>query len=283
MADREVLTSVAGAVATITLDRPHAKGALTAALLDELVAALRVADQDPGVRTVVVTGSPPAFSVGADLSGGPHSITDLIASDRTGQSGRHYVEPASRAVECIRSMRKPVIGAINGDAIGGGATIAAAMDFRFAAASARFGFVFTRRGLTPEGCSTWLLPRLVGLTRATDWLLSGRVFGTTEALEAGFLTAVVPDGDLTETVRGYATDLAHTTSALAVATTKQLLRHAEQPVSVSAAALAESSALSAIAHTEDGLEGVTSFLERRAARFTSTGTEHIPPWPAVSN
>lgn len=161
---------IRGHIAEITLDRPTRKNAFTVPLLVELFDAPADADTDPRVRAVIVTGAGSAFSVGADLHG-PDTLARVIDEDVRGRTNTGCREPAGRITELIHRMRIPAIGAVNGHAVGGGATILAAMHIRIAVESARFGFVFTRRGVCPEGASSWFLSRLVGLGRATDWLI----------------------------------------------------------------------------------------------------------------
>lgn len=248
-------------------------------MLDEVCDILEKADRDPHVRAMVLTGNGSAFSVGADLTGGSNSIADLVERDRRGWTEDGYREPAGRVTTRIDAMRIPVIGAINGDAVGGGATILAAADVRFSIAEAKFGFVFTRRGVSPEGASTWYLPRLVGSARAADWLLSGRVFDASEALAAGFVNAIVPD--VVVAAQQYACELAATTSAQAVAVTRRMLR---QPYAGPAVATrTESLALAELSRTDDCAEGVASFMDRRPAAFTSTGREALPGLGGLSH
>jgi enoyl-CoA hydratase/carnithine racemase len=259
-------------VAVVTLDRPDRRNALTLPLLAELDAALAQADDDAAVRAVIVTGAGPAFSVGAELKGAD-TLRLAVADDDAGRFPSGYREPAGRITERIFAMRVPVIAALNGDAIGGGATIAAAMDVRIASDSARFGFVFPRRGVTPEGASTWFLPRLVGHGRATDWLVTGRVFDAAEALSSGFVGAVVPADQVLARASALAAEISTATSAQSVAVTRRLLAASWATPHPALAAANESAAYSALTDSDDAREGILSFLERRPARFTSTGRE----------
>jgi enoyl-CoA hydratase/carnithine racemase len=259
-------------VAVVTLDRPDRRNALTLPLLAELDAALARADDDAAVRAVIVTGAGPAFSVGAELKGAD-TLRLAVADDDAGRFPSGYREPAGRITERIFAMRVPVIAALNGDAIGGGATIAAAMDVRIASDTARFGFVFPRRGVTPEGASTWFLPRLVGHGRATDWLVTGRVFDAAEALSSGFVGAVVPADQVLARASALAAEISTATSAQSVAVTRRLLAASWATPHPALAAANESAAYSALTDSDDAREGILSFLERRPARFTSTGRE----------
>ncbi|WP_233159786.1 enoyl-CoA hydratase-related protein [Pseudonocardia sp. MH-G8] len=264
-------------VVTLRLQRGE-RNALDSALADELAEALDACASDPGVRAVVLTGSGPVFSVGADLSAGPSAIHDLLigegAYERAG-----YREPAGRVTLRMAALGVPVIAAINGDAIGGGATIPLAADVRFFAAHARVGFPFTRLGVCPEGASTFFLPRLVGPSRAADWLLSGRLVDADEALAAGLVSRVVPPDEVLTVAQDYARELAARTSPTAVAATRRLL--AAAPADPVTASDAESRAIAQLAAGPDCREGVAAFLERRPPRFadpvTDRGIGRRPP------
>lgn len=257
---------VADGIAIITLDAPERRNGMRVAMLVDVLRALDRADRDPGVRAVIVTGAGKAFSVGAALDG-PETLTRALREDVDGHTPTGYREPAGRISERVYSMQKPVIAAINGDAIGGGATIAAAMDVRIASEDARFGFVFTRRGVVPEGASTWFLPRLVGIGRATDWILSGRLFDAAEGLESGYLTRVVPATDVLDAAREYAAQFVDETSPTSVALTKRLLASAWMHAHPAGASADESRTYAGRVESADAREGIQSFLERRPAVF----------------
>lgn len=241
---------------------------------DQLVAALDLANNDRTIRAFVLTGRGKRFCLGAELTS-PSSLAESISRDAQESTGDAYQEPAGRVTLRMRRMRVPVIAALNGDAIGGGATIAAGADVRVCAEHARFGFVFTRRGVTPEGVSTWLLPRLVGSGVAADWLLSGRVIDAAEALRAGFVSAAVPADRLWPYALEY-TELFEHTSARAVAVTRQLLADSSCLSDPTEAGRLESAALAELADSADAREGIGSFLQHRPAEFTSTGREPPP-------
>ncbi|MDT7676468.1 MAG: hypothetical protein QOD82_4370, partial [Pseudonocardiales bacterium] len=201
---------------------------------------------------------------GADLTAGPASIRAELVADGAAAPG--YREPAGRVTVRMTGLTKPVIAAVNGDAVGGGATITLAADLRFAADTARFGFPFTRLGVCPEGASTYFLPRLVGPSRAADWLLSGRLVGAAEVERAGLVNRVLPAGEVLAAAQEYARELAATTSPAAVAATRALL--GAGPGTVVEASDAESRAIVALAAGPDCEEGVAAFLQRRPPRFT---------------
>lgn len=266
MSRRSLRVERDGPITVLTLDRPRERNALTPELAGQLLAALAAADDDPGTRAVVLTGSGDTFSVGADLAAGERAVEAVIANDVEGHTEDGYREPAGRITAQIRSLSIPVIAAVNGDAVGGGATILLGADARFAADDARFGFVFTRRGVNPEGGSTWLLPRLVGLGVATDWLISGRVIPAEHALAAGLVTALRPREDVLDAALDYARQLARATDRDAVAAVRRLLA-ASDAAALDAAMLAESTTLTRLAGTAAAREGIRSFLERRPPRF----------------
>jgi enoyl-CoA hydratase/carnithine racemase len=269
---RLVRYEVEDRVAIVTMDDPEHRNGFTLALMAELLEGLRRADGDPDVRAVIVTGEGPSFSVGARLFG-PETLYEAMIDDIEGHTPDGYREPAGRISEFIHAMRIPVIGAVNGDAIGGGATIATAMDVRIVSSRARFGYVFARRGVVAEGASTWYLPRVVGLTRATDWLLSGRVFDAAEAASAGLATEVVEPEQVLTRAREYAAQFAGTTSPQSVAHIKRLLGDAWAVGSPGEAAARESRIYAGLTRSDDALEGILSFLQRRSPEFTSTGRE----------
>lgn len=262
----DVAYAVSGGIATITLDAPQRRNAMRVPMLVDVLRALDRADRDPEVRAVIVTGAGDAFSVGAALDG-PDTLSRALAEDVEGHTPTGYREPAGRISERLFAMQKPVVAAINGHAIGGGITIAAAMDIRIASEQARFGFVFNRRGVTPEGASTWLLPRLVGIGRATDWILSGRVFDAAEAYQAGFLTKVVPDDQVLIAAREYTEQFVRDTSPTSVALAKRLLATGWLHSHPGPAAADESRVYASRVESVDAREGVVSFLERRPAVF----------------
>ena len=179
MAFADIRYDVEDGVATVTLHRPDRLNAVNGAMLAELIAALDQADGDDAVRAVIVTGAGRAFCAGADLGGGG---TTFAHRDETAEEHR---DGGGLVTLRIYDMKKPVIAAINGPAAGFGATLTLPMDVRIASTAARIGFVFTRRGIVPEACSTWFLPRLVGIAQAAEWICTGRVFSAEEARAGG--------------------------------------------------------------------------------------------------
>lgn len=276
MRDYEQITySVDGPVASIALNRPEARNGYTVQMSDELADAFTRADKDDSIRSVVFTGAGRDFCVGADLSAGSF---DTSGSENLDES---FLEPAGRCSMAIFKMNKPVIAAVHGAAVGAGSSIILSADYRLASKSARFGFVFTRRGIVPEGASTWFLPRLVGLPTAVDWMISGRVFGVDEAHAAGLVSEVLPEHELVDRAHTLAHELAVNTAPVSVAVTRQMLyRMSSQSLPFSTQAL-DSKLIANVLTTADATEGVTSFLERRPAQFPGRVSVNLPeflPW-----
>ena len=253
-------------VAVISFNAPQRRNALRNQMLRDLWDALDIADRDPAVRAVVLTGAGDHFCVGAELNG-PDTLLEALEEDVQGHTPTGYREPGGRVSERLFDMRTPVIAAVNGDAVGGGASIMAATDVRIAGERSRFGFVFTRRGVVPESASSWFLPRLVGLTRATDWGLAGRVFGAAEAYEAGLLTRVVAADAVLDEAMTYARVFVTETSPASVALSRRLLGRSWGHATPRAACEDESHVYASRLRTADVHEGVMSFLERRPAVF----------------
>ena len=286
MTPTELRYAVADGVATITLHRPERLNAFTPVMAAELAGAAAAADADDDVRVVLVTGSGRAFCAGADLGGGEGTFRDRGA--RPDPVPRGTVDGVPRDWGGIASLpfarlRKPVIAAVNGPAVGIGATMTLPMDVRIAAESARFGFVFTRRGIVPEAASSWFLPRVVGISQAMEWVATGRVFDAAEALRGRLVSRVVPDDELLPTALGLAREIADNTSGVAVGAARQLLWSMLGAPSPWDAHRAESRALVELGAGPDAAEGVASFLERRPARFPARlgddAVAGVPRWP----
>ena len=270
----QLLYDVQDHVATITLNRPDKLNAFTSQMMHELIAAFDAVDADDEVRAVIVTGAGRAFCAGADLSGGGDTFarggSDVQTDVGVPRDGGGLV--ALRIFECT----KPVIGAINGAAVGVGVTMSLPMDFRLASDAARFGFVFARRGLVPEACSSWFLPRLVGIAKATEWVYTGRIFDAAEALDARLVRSVHPGADLLAEARDIALEIAAYTSAVSVALSRQMLWRmlgAEHPMD---AHRVDSRGIQQRGRSADAREGVMSFLEKRPPAFTDRVSAGLP-------
>ena len=266
---------VADRVATLTLNRPDRLNAVNATSIRELVAAFDAADGDDEVRAVIVTGAGRAFCAGADL--GPGGATFAGGPGRRDRPEEHR-DGGGLVTLRIFEMKKPVIAAINGPAVGFGVTLTLAMDIRIASSAARLGFVFARRGVVPEACSTWFLPRLVGIAQAAEWVYTGRVFSADEARAGGLVSRVVAPDELLPTARALAREITDNTSAVSVALIRQMLWRmlgASHPVE---AHRLDSLGMWHTGRSADAHEGVTSFLEKRSPRFTGRPSKDMPPF-----
>lgn len=273
----QIRYDVDGHVATITLHRPEQMNAFTSRMVHEMVAAFDLADADDAVRGVIVTGEGRAFCAGADLSAGGDTFNkggSDIESAGVVRDGGGIV--ALRIFE----SRKPVVAAINGAAAGVGATMTLPMDIRIASTAARFGFVFTRRGIVPEAASSWFLPRLVGISQALEWSFDGRVFSAEEALAGGLVRSVHEPDELLAAARSIVDAIAENTAPVSVALTRQMMWRmlgAEHPM---VAHRADSRAIQERGRSADTAEGVTSFLEKRPAVFPDrVSTDWIDVFP----
>lgn len=268
--------AVEESVLTLTLKRPEKLNAYTSTMQRELLDAIDRADRDDDVRAVIVTGAGRGFCAGADLSGGGETFN----STGRGEISDHRDGGGILTLRIFESI-KPFIAAINGPAVGVGITMTLPMDVRIASSNAKIGFVFTRRGIVPEACSAWFLPRIVGISRASEWVSTGRVFSAEEALEGRLVSRVVPPEDLLGSARALAREIASNTSALSVALSRQMLWRmlgADHPME---AHKIDSRAIYFMGRSPDAAEGVTSFLEKRVARFPMRPSKDMPsfyPW-----
>lgn len=286
MTYKTISYAVDAGIATVTLNRPDKLNAFNRDMMNELIDAFDRVDADDAVRAVIVTGAGRGFCAGADLSGGGKtfdydarnagkSAAAISMSDESVRDGGGRV--TLRIYECL----KPVIGAINGPAVGIGATMLLPMDIRLASKDARFGFVFARRGITMEACSSWFLPRLVGVAQALEWTLTGRVFGADEALAGRLVSKVVEPADLLSTARALAREIADNTAPVAVAMNRQMIWRmlgADHPME---AHKVDSRMIFERGRSADTREGVTAFLEKRPAQFPDTVSADLPksfPW-----
>ncbi len=270
----QILYEVADRIATITLNRPDQLNAFTNTMMREIIDAFDRIDADDEVRVVIVTGSGRGFCAGADLSGGGETFSgggsDVQTNVGVPRDGGGLV--TLRIFECT----KPVIAAINGPAVGVGVTMTLPMDIRLASDNAKFGFVFARRGIVPEACSSWFLPRVVGISRAAEWCYSGRVFPAAEALAGGLVRSVHAPDDLLPTARAIAAEIAENTAPVSVALTRQMLWRmlgADHPME---AHRVDSRAIKERGRSGDSREGVVSFLEKRPPNFPVKVSDGLP-------
>ncbi|MEM9519239.1 MAG: crotonase/enoyl-CoA hydratase family protein [Actinomycetota bacterium] len=266
-------------IATITLNRPDKLNAFTNVMVRELVAAFDITDADDSVRSVIVTGAGRAFCAGADVSGGADTFNadaqpDRVASDNTTAVPR---DGGGRVTTRIYESIKPVIAAINGPAVGVGITMTLPMDIRLATPDAKIGFVFAKRGIVPEAASSWFLPRVVGISQALEWTYSGRIFRATEGKDAGLIRSLHEPEDLLAAARELASTFADGTSAVSVATTRQMLWRmlvADHPME---AHKIDSRMIDELGRGKDAAEGVMSFLEKRTPAFPGKPSADLPP------
>ena len=273
-----ILYDVDGGVATITLNRPDQLNAFTGQMMRELIEAFDEVDRDDAVRAVIVTGAGRAFCAGADLSGGgstfdasKHGPDDSRDTSAVPRDGGGLV--TLRIFDCL----KPVIAAVNGNAVGVGMTMQLPMDIRLVSTGAKkLGFVFASRGITPEACSSWFLPRVVGINQAMEWVATGRLFDHAEALKAGLYRSAHEPDELLGAARAIADEIAANTAPVSVALSRQLLWRmlgASHPME---AHRADSRGIYFRGLAEDSREGVTSFLEKRPPAFPNKVSTDLP-------
>jgi enoyl-CoA hydratase/carnithine racemase len=276
---QEIRYELKDRVLTLTLDRPAKLNAFTGLMLSELLDALARADADDQVRAIVVTGAGRAFCAGADLSAGATTFDVRERASAVGIEGQR--DGGGRLALRLFACKKPLIAAINGPAVGVGVTMTLPMDVRLASSDARFGFVFARRGLIPEAASSWFLPRVVGISQALEWTFSGRVFSAQEALAGRLVRSVHAPDELLPAAYALAHEIAESTSAVSVALTRQLLWRmlgADHPMQ---AHRLDSRGIRALGQSADAREGVSAFLEKRAAQFAGAPSRDMPdffPW-----
>jgi len=278
MAFQEILFDVADGVATITLHRPDKLNAFTVRMMYELIQAFDQTDADDAVRAVIVTGAGRAFCAGADVSGGSQTF-DYESQGST--EVKEFRDGGGLVSLRIFESTKPVIAAFNGPAVGVGVTMTLPMDVRIASSSARFGFVFARRGIVPEAASSWFLPRIVGISQAAEWCYTGRVFPAEEALAGRLVSRVVAPEALMDTARGIAREIADNTAPVSVKLTRAMLWRmlgADHPME---AHRVDSKAIFERGRSADAIEGVTAFLQKRPASFPMRASTDMPafyPW-----
>ncbi len=270
----QIRYEVSDSIATITLARPEKMNAFTGVMMRELLDVFDVIDADDAVRAVIVTGDGKAFCAGADLSSGAKTFDDGDWSSTSDDSVRR--DGGGQVTLRIFACKKPVIAAINGAAVGIGATMTLPMDVRLASSAARIGFVFTRRGIVPEACSSWFLPRVVGISRAAEWVYTGRILSADEAASGGLVRTVYAPDELLPAARALAREIADNTSGVSVALSRQMLWRmlgADHPMQ---AHRVDSRAIQLRGRSADAHEGVTSFLEKRPANFSDSVAASLP-------
>jgi enoyl-CoA hydratase/carnithine racemase len=289
MAYDTIKYEIAEQILTITLNRPDKLNAFNGTMQRELIEAFDAADKDDNIRAIIVTGSGRAFCAGADLSSGADTFdrdarrgpVKRLADGRVDYRDPNLRDGGGQVTLRIFKCLKPVIAAVNGPAVGIGVTMLLAMDIRIASEDARFGFVFSQRGIVPEAASSWFLPRIVGISQALEWCYTGRVFPAQEALAGGLVSKVVPPDELLAAARALAREIASKTAAVSVALIRQMMWRmlgADDPME---AHKVDSRGIYARGRSEDVKEGVMSFLEKRPANFRNKVSSDMPdyfPW-----
>ena len=271
---KELLTSLHGNTFVISLNRPEKLNAFTKTMQDELIKIFDHTDQNDDIKSVVISGEGRAFCAGADLVEGPNTFNyseeGNKLSNNDNRDGGGLV-----ALRIFRS-KKPVIGAINGDAVGVGATMTLPMDIRIASESARFGFVFSRRGAVPEACSSWFLPRIVGISKALDWCYTGKVFDSQEALQFGLVSEVTVNENLIERALEIGSSYNSKTSAISVSLARQMMWNMLAATHPEEAHILDSMAMEKMGKSLDIKEGIASFLEKREPNFPMKVSRDLP-------
>jgi enoyl-CoA hydratase/carnithine racemase len=274
---------VDGRILTITLNRPDRMNAFTGRMCEELIAVFDRADADDDVKVVIVTGAGRAFCAGSDLErGGDTWGKHSEHLDKQAVQGERYVgDGGGRVTRRIFDFNKPVIAAINGAAVGVGITMTLAMDIRLCVPNAKLGFVFAGRGILPEACSSWFLPRLVGISKALEWCYSARVFKSEEGLEAGLIRSLHEPDALLPAARTLAQEFIDNASSVSIAMIRQMIwRMASAPHPIDAHEI-DTAGIAALGKSADAREGISAFLEKRKPSFTDRVSKDMPsfyPW-----
>jgi enoyl-CoA hydratase/carnithine racemase len=280
MSYETLLTDLSEGILTLTLNRPERLNAFNETMRQELLAVIDEVDDDDDVRVVIVTGAGRGFCAGADLDRGGATF-DGGAQEEGAREPRSPRDGGGLVTLRLFDCKKPIIAAINGPAVGVGITMTLPMDVRLAASTAKMGFVFARRGIVPEACSSWFLPRVVGISKAVEWAATGRVFPASEALEARLVSELLPPEGLLPRARELAMEIVENTSSVSVAMTRQLMWKmlgADHPME---AHKIDSASIRSMGASPDAYEGVQSFLEKRPPRFSMKVSRDMPefyPW-----
>jgi enoyl-CoA hydratase/carnithine racemase len=288
---KEILVGVKDRILTLTLNRPEKLNAFTATMMHEMIDVFTRVNGDDEARVVIVTGAGRAFCAGADLSGGAQTFDaaknparaerNAGPADSVDWSDERTRDGGGRVTLAIFNCLKPVICAVNGAAVGIGATMQLAMDVRIASEAARFGFVFARRGIVPEAASSFFLPRIVGISQALEWCYSGRVFDAREALRGRLVSEVVNAGELLAHAHRLAAEIRDNTAPVSIALIRQMMWRGLGMDHPMEAHKVDSRGIYSRGQSADVREGVTSFLEKRPAKFPQNVSTDMPgyfPW-----
>lgn len=274
-------------IATVTLARPETMNAVNGVMIRELLGAFHRVEEDDDVRVLIVTGEGRGFCSGADLSRGDTSFINPATAGLEGPDGKvdysrdEVREPSGDLAMSLYNLRKPVIAAINGAAAGLGATLPLPMDIRLASETARFGFVFARRGMVPEASSSWFLPRIVGISTALEWCYTGRMVSAREAHAAGLVSEVLAPEELLPAARGIAREIADNSAPVSLALIRQMLWRGLGMDHPMEAHRIDSRGTFVRSRSADAAEGIKAFLEKRQPRFPQRVSRDMPdyyPW-----
>lgn len=265
-----VLTDLTDRVLTVTMNRPDRMNAFNRQVMTELLDVLEEADREDEVRVIIVTGAGRAFCAGADVSSGGGTFDHSKA-------GAWHRDTGGQVALRLYASVKPVIAAVNGAAVGVGASMTLPMDIRLASTKAKFGFVFARRGIVPESAASWFLPRAVGMQRAMEWVATGRVFGAQEALEAGLVRSLHEPDDLLPAAQELAREIADNTAPVSVALSRQMMWRMLGAAHPMDAHRLDSRIMSQLGGGPDPVEGIESFLAKRPPKFPGTVSADLPP------
>ncbi len=273
----QIIYEVDGPAAIVTLNRPEQLNAFTGTMLQELVAAFDQAEADDAVRAIIVTGAGRAYCAGADLSSGGDTFDLDARGAPSGSTGRAPRDGGGILVLRIFECTKPVIGAINGSAVGVGISMTLPMDIRLLADNAKVGFVFAGRGIAPDGAASWFLPRVVGINQALEWVLTARVFKAEEALAGGLVRSLHPADQVLSMAKALAAEIATNAAPVSASVSRGLLWRMLGESHPMAAHRADSEAIYDLGRKPDAREGVTAFLEKRAPSWSLSPTKDLPP------
>tara|TARA_X000001036_G_scaffold65433_2_gene56180 strand:- start:794 stop:1636 length:843 start_codon:yes stop_codon:yes gene_type:complete len=271
---KEIKTSKEGNIFIISLNRPEKLNAFTRVMQDEMIKVFDYTDENDDIKAVIITGSGKAFCAGADLVEGANTFNYGEQGNKL--SNEDHRDGGGMVALRIYESKKPVIGAINGDAVGVGVTMTLPMDIRIASDKARFGFVFSRRGAVPEACSSWFLPRIVGISKALDWCFSGKVFSAQEALKNGLVSEVVEEDNLIKRALEIGNTYISKTSSVSVSLSRQMLWRMLGANHPQEAHLVDSLAMEKMGKSSDIKEGILSFLEKREPKFPMKVSKDLP-------
>jgi enoyl-CoA hydratase/carnithine racemase len=276
-----LLYQIEDRILTITLNRPDRMNAATPQMYEELIAAFDQADADDNVKAIIVTGAGKAFCAGADLERGADTWGEKSALTDLSKQERYIGNGGGRIVRRMFDCHKPTIAAINGAAVGVGITMTLPMDIRLAVKGAKVGFVFASRGIVPEACSSWFLPRIVGISKALEWCYSAKILRSEDGLQAGLFRSLHEPDELLPAARALAKEFADNSSAVSMTLTRHMMWRmlgASHPID---AHEIDTAGMSALGQSADAREGISAFLEKRAPAFKDKVTRHLPkffPW-----